>query len=284
MGTLSAQEIEPRAYANVPAGLNVAALSYSLSHGNIVTDASLPLEDFNVTAHTPVLAYVRTLSVFGKLGRIQVVLPFTHLAGDVKLAGKDTSGTRTGFGDARLRFGINFIGSPALFPKEFIRYKQETIIGASVVVSMPVGKYDKSKLINLGSNRWGFKPELGISQSLGPWFLEAYTGVWLFTNNNEFLETSTLKQKPIFSFQMHVNYVFQSGIWIAVDGLYVNGGRTSVDGIFKNDLQKNWRIGGAFSVPFGQQHSIKALFHTGVATRIGADFNIITIAYQFMWF
>ena len=88
MGTLSAQEIEPRAYANVPAGLNVAALSYSLSHGNIVTDASLPLEDFNVTAHTPVLAYVRTLSVFGKLGRIQVVLPFTHLAGDVKLAGK----------------------------------------------------------------------------------------------------------------------------------------------------------------------------------------------------
>lgn len=227
---------------------------------------------------------MRTLNVFGKLGKIKALLPFTHLTGDAKLAGQDTSGTRTGFADARLRFSVNLIGSPALAPKDFRRFRQETIVGVGAVVAIPVGQYDQSKRINIGSNRWGFKPELGLSHRFGRWSVEACRGVSPLTDNTEFLETSRLEQDPLYSFQWHIAYSFPSGIWLAVNGVHVNGGETSVDGEFKNDVQKNWLADATISVPLGRQHSIKALFHTGLATRIGSDFDIITIAYQYRWF
>jgi hypothetical protein len=279
-----AQEIEPRTYANVPAGMNALALAYSWSRGNILTDATLPIEDFRVTAHSPAAVYLRSLNVFGKLGRIQVTVPFTYLAGDAKFAGKDTSGTRSGLADARLRLGLNLFGSPALAPKDFRSFKQETIVGASLVVTVPIGQYNASKLINLGANRWGFKPEAGISQRLNRWYLEAYAGVWLFTDNNEFLETFTLEQKPLYTFQWHVSYVFPSGIWAALDGVQVNGGETSVEGELQNNFQQNWRLGATLSLPLGRHHSVKAAFQSGVATRVGGDFDIVTIGYQYVWF
>ena len=76
------------------------------------------------------------------------------------------------FGDPAVRFAVNLIGQPALGPKEFFARKPETTLGASIVVSIPAGQYDSAKLINLGTNRWAFKPELGLSYPRGPWDLE----------------------------------------------------------------------------------------------------------------
>jgi hypothetical protein len=283
-GVALAQEIEPRAYANLPRGLNALALAYSWSEGNVVSDATLPLQDLNLTTHTPTAFYVRTFSLFGKLGRVQATVPFVFLAGTAKLEGQDTAGTRTGFADARLRFGLNIIGSPALEPKDFQRFQQETIIGVSLVVSVPIGHYDPPRRVNIGSNRWAFKPELGISHRFGRLYAEIYGGVWFTTVNNKYLETATLKQDPIFSLSWHISYVFTSGIWLAANGVHVHGGNVSVNGVYADSFQKNWRLGATVSVPLAVQHSVKLLFHTGVATRIGADFDILTIAYQYIWF
>jgi len=41
------------------------------------------------------------------------------------------------------------------------------VSGGSLVVSMPTGQYDGTKLINIGTNRWAFRPEIGLSQPLG---------------------------------------------------------------------------------------------------------------------
>ena len=166
-GVAGAQEIEPRSYSNIPKGMNALALAYSWSEGNVVSDATLPLKDLELTAHTPAVLYARTFSLFGKLGRIQATVPYVFLSGTGKLVDQDTSGARNGFADARLRFGVNIIGSPAIALKDFQRFQQETIIGASVVVSIPIGHYDAPRLVNIGSNRWGFKPELGISHRSG---------------------------------------------------------------------------------------------------------------------
>jgi len=281
---VGAQESEPRSYADLPKGLNVIALAYSLSRGNVVTDPTVALQDFRVTTHMPALLYVRTFKLFNRLGRAQVTVPFAHLAGRATLQGVDTSGTRTGFADARVRLGWNFVGSPALAPKEFRDYEQGTIVGASLVISVPIGQYDNTRIVNLGANRWGFKPELGISRRFGPWYAESYAGVWLFTDNTDYLEGKTRSQDPIYAFQAHLAYAFPGGIWIALNGTYVRGGASSVDEVDGKDFQTNWRLGATLSVPLAKQHSIKALFHSGVATRAGADFRIVTLAYQYSWF
>jgi hypothetical protein len=176
---------------------------------------------------------------------------------------------------------MNFIGAPALAPREFRNYQQKTVAGASLVIAIPIGQYDKGKRVNLGSNRWAFKPELGVSQRIGQWYLETFGGVWLFMDNTKYLNTSTLEQKPLFTVQGHVSYVFKPGLWLAVNGGYADGGETSVAGSFKSDFQKNWRIGATFAAPLGRQHALKVLANTGAATRAGSDFDALTVAYQY---
>ena len=61
---------------------------------------------------------------------------------------------------------LNFIGSPALPLSGFKDYKQKLIVGASLQIRVPVSQYDPDRLVNIGTNRFTFKPELGLSRTL----------------------------------------------------------------------------------------------------------------------
>ncbi|HMS32890.1 MAG TPA: transporter [Ignavibacteria bacterium] len=284
ISNLKSQEIEPRFYANIPKGFNALALAYTYSNGDIVTEGTSPIQDLKISSNTPVLGYVRTFSLFKCLSRIQVNIPYTFLSGNAQLRGKDTSATRSGFSDARVRFGINFYGSPALSPAEFVKYKQGRIIGSSLVISVPIGQYYPEKLINLGSNRWGFKPEVGISNNFNRFFVEAYAGVWLYTKNNEYLKTNTLSQNPLLSFQFHVSYLFPNFMWVAINSNYSNGGQTSLNGKSNNDYQNNVRIGVTYSTPITKNLSAKLQYHSAAETRSGGNYKIFALTLQYTWF
>lgn len=279
-----AQDLEPRAYANVPKGMNVVSVVYAYSTGDVLTDPSLPIEGFKITAHNFGAGYVHTFALANKLARIQVVVPSAFMSGNLKINGSDTSGVRNGFGDARIRFGINLFGSPALDKKDFRTYQQKTIIGTSIVISVPTGLYYKDKRINLGSNRWAVKPEIGVSKRFKHFYAEAYTGVWFYTNNDEFLTSKTLKQQPVLSLQTHISYYFKNQMWIGVNGNWFNGGETLVDNISSGDLKDNYRMGATFSVPFSKKHSVKFQFHVGAFTNTGYDYNLYSIGYQYIFF
>lgn len=278
------QEMEPRNYSSIPIHLNALVLSYSYSDGNIITEGTTPIQDLNLKTNSIVLGGLRSFGLLGKLCKVQVAAPFIFLNGTAKLRGTDTSGSRTGFGDSRIKLIMNVIGTPALLPKDFMKFKEEFVLGTSLVVSVPTGLYYDDKLINLGSNRWGFKPELGMSYNKGPVFFEFFTGVWMFTKNTEYLKTNTITQNPLFALQFNVSYFFPSKIWFAVNSTYVTGGETKVNGVVQNNFQKNFNLGLTLSVPIDVNNSIRLNASTGVETRAGGDFSTISLAYQYMWF
>ena len=278
-----AQELEPRAYSNTPVGLNFVIAGYGYSKGGVTTDPSVPLEDAKVQVHTALLAYVRSLNVWGKSGKLDVVLPYAWASGSATFAGQPRERDVSGPGDPRFRFSVNLYGAPALSLEEFADYKQDTIVGASLQVSAPLGQYDSSKLLNIGTNRWSIKPELGISKALGPLTLELITGATFYTENDDFLGGRTLEQDPIYSVQGHLIYGFRSGIWGAVDGTYYTGGRTTINGVKSNNLQQNTRVGVTVALPVDRNNSVKLYGSTGVATRIGSNFVTIGIAWQYRW-
>jgi hypothetical protein len=281
---LHGQEIEPRLYQSLPVSLNAAALSYSIAHGNIVADVTSPVKDFVVTSHIVTPVYIRTFGLLGRLAKVQAMLPYTYMEGDLKFNGKDTGGIRSGLADARVRLVVNIFGQPALEAKDFQQYKEETGLGVSVIVMAPTGQYFDDKLVNIGSNRWSIKSEIGFSQRYGPLYLETYAGVWVFTANNKFINTNTLTQDPIFGFQAHLCYYIAQGFWVALNSGYAHGGETYVNGVAKHDFQNNVRFGATISVPLWRNHTLKLLAHTGVTTRIGGDFDMLTLAYQYAWF
>ena len=276
-----AQDLEPRSYANTPIGLNFLVAGYSYLQGGVTTDPTIPLENAQLQIHSSILAYARSLDVWGRSGKFDVVLPAAWLSGSATFAGQPQERNISGLADPKFRFSVNFYGAPALSLAEFKDYQQDVIVGASVQVSAPGGQYDSDKLVNLGTNRWSVKTELGISKRLGPVTLELTGAGTFYTDNDEFLGHQTRSQDPIYSVQGHLIYSFGSGIWGALDGTYYTGGSTTVDGVKNRDLQENTRFGATLTLPVSRNHSLKLYGSTGVLTRTGSNFDIVGIAWQY---
>jgi hypothetical protein len=278
-----AQDLEPRSLASAPVGMNFALLAYGYSSGNVLLDPALPVEDASAQLNIISGAYVRAIDFFGLSGKLDVIAPFTWGTWEGKLEGRDTSVARTGFGDPRVRLSVNFVGAPALRGGDFIAYRQGTVVGASLQVRLPLGEYNPAKLINLGSNRWTFRTQLGVSQRAGSWVFESYLAAWFFTKNTDFRGGSTLSQEAVLAIKGHVAYTFRSGVWVALDAGFGTGGATTVDDAEEGDLQENFRFGATLAIPLAMHHALKLAAVRGVTTRIGADFDSIVLAYQYRW-
>lgn len=277
-----AQDLEPRAYVNTPVGLNFLIAGYSYTTGGVATDPALPIADGDLTLHTGLLAYARSLDFWGRSGKVDVIVPYSGLSGTALFMGEEREREVSGFHDPRLRLSVNLYGAPALSFEEFAAYKQDLIIGISLAVTAPLGQYDSDKAVNLGTNRWSFKPELGISKALGRFSLELAAGATVYTENDDFLGR-TREQAPLYSLQANLVYDVGRGIWGAVTATYLIGGRTTLDGQTNDDRQANVRVGVTLGLPVNRHISVKLYGATGVSTRFGGNFDLIGIAWQYRW-
>jgi hypothetical protein len=276
-----AQDLEPRTYANTPVGMNFLIAGYSYLQGGVTVDPTIPLKDAKLQLQGAVFAYARSLDVFGQSGKFDVILPAAWLSGTASFAGQPRERDISGFADPRFRFSVNLYGAPALTLAEFADYEQDVIVGASVQVSVPGGQYDPEKLVNLGTNRWSVKTELGVSKRWGPVTLELAGEGTFYTDNDRFLGHHTRSQDPVYGVQGHLIYSFGHGIWGSLDGTYYTGGSTSLDGRNNRDLQENTRVGATLALPISRNHSVKLYGSTGVSTRTGSDFDLVGIAWQY---
>jgi hypothetical protein len=214
-------------------------------------------------------------------GKVDVIVPYGWLSGSAEYDGQTVTREVSGLADPRLRMSVNFIGAQSLPLSGFKDYKQDFVAGASLQIFLPLGQYDPLKLVNMGTNRYTIKPELGISKTLGRIQLELTGGFSFYTVNNDFFNGKTRSQAPIGSIQTHINYNFKNGIWAALDGTYYWGGHTTVDGVQGDDLQKNTRLGLTASIPLNIHHSIRLNLSTGVSTRTGSDYDVAGIIWQY---
>src|SRR5581483_3654066 len=151
---LAAQELEPDAYEVAPIGLNFASVSYTFSKGDVSFAPALPLDD---TA-----------------GHIGFGVPLLQGSIHASYLGDQYQVNRGGLADPRFRVAINLYGAPAMDLPTFVRHRPHTLFGVSLSGVVPVGQYDQGKLINLGTNRWAFRPEAGLSHRIDRWTLELY--------------------------------------------------------------------------------------------------------------
>jgi hypothetical protein len=277
------QQLEPRAYSNVPVGINFAVAGLSHSSGDVLPDPSVPARDAAAKVNGLFAAYSRALDLWGKSGLVTVAAPWATGTVSGVLEGQPASVERAGFGDPSLKLSMNFLGAPALSLKEFASYRQETIVGGSLQVTAPLGSYDPARIVNVGTNRWTLKPELGISRALGRWVLEGALAVSLFTDNREYQVNRTRAQEPLYSAQAHLVYNFRPGMWGAINYTFYAGGRSSVDGVARDDRIQSSRWGLTLTFPLDPRNSVKVYASTGVLARAGTDFDMAGIAFQHRW-
>jgi hypothetical protein len=278
-----AQDIEPRAYSNAPVGVNFLIAGYAYTRGGVAFGPSLPITDPNLHTSNAVVAYARVLDLWGMSAKFDATVPYTWLSGTADYRGQTVPRTENGLANSAFRLSINLYGAPALTLNEFAGWEQDLIIGASFRVVAPLGQYDDSKLVNIGTNRWSFKPEVGISKAIGPWTLELAMAAIFYTRNDDFFGGNSLSQDPLYSLQGHLIYGFRSGIWASLDGTYFAGGRTTLNGELNRDLQQNWRVGATLAFPVDRANSIKVNLSSGVSARTDNNYDLIGVAWQYRW-
>ena len=279
----SAQELLPAAYTPAPTGVNLLTFSGGYSGGSLTFDPSLPVEDVSAGISGYSVAYARTFGFFGRSANMTAIAGYLVGNLDGIYLDEYTEVHRSGLADAALRFGVNLIGAPAMDPATFRSFRPGTLLGASLMVRAPTGQYYPSKLINVSTHRWAFKPELGVVHATGDWSLEGSVGGWFFTDNNDFYGGVTRTQNPILSTEVHARYLASPALWASLDGNFWVGGRSTVNGTEKDDLQRNSRVGLTVAWRVVPGHSVRFATSRGAFTRIGGDFTSVGLSYSYSW-
>jgi hypothetical protein len=260
-------------------------VGFSRSSGDISFDPTIPIENASASFDAVAVAVGQTFGVFGRQALFTAALPYAwgNASGDVGEGRQSIY--RSGLTDVKARVSVNLMGVPAMTPRQFAeRSHDHTIIATSLTMTAPAGQYSNTKLINLGTNRWSFKPEIGVSYPVKKLDLDLYAGAWFFTENRSFYTgQSTRAQEPLTTIQAHVSYTLRRRTWLAFDATWYGGGATMVNGGAPTARQGNSRLGGTVSLPLSQRQSMKVSYSSGVTGRIGTSFNTISVAWQYVW-
>lgn len=286
-----AQDLAPRAYLITPLHSNAITLTYSFYDGNIIFDGNLPITDSSARVNVSVLSAYHSFNLFGRTASFLASLPYGIGNFHGNVAGAETLAYRSGLLPLTLRFSVNLIGGRSMTVDEFRKWRQRNILGVSFKVVPATGQYDPTKLINYGTNRWAFKPEVGYSRRWGHWIVDGYAGAWFFTTNSEFFSRNqfspginTQSESPIGAFEGHLSYDFKPRLWISLDGNYWFGGITSLNGVSNpGTLQRNSRLGLTTSIPVSRHQSLKFSYSGGAYILYGGNYHNISIAWQYSW-
>jgi len=281
----SAQDLDPRAYARAPVNSTFAITGFSFSNGSVLTDPTLPAQNVDANISTPSLGVARVFNLFGKTAQALAALPYSwaEVTGEINEQAART--TRSGLSDMRLRLSVLVAGAPAMTLQQLVKEPRKPVVGLSLTATAPTGQYYPDKFINLGTNRWGFKPEVALSYPLGKrWLADLYGAVWLFTANDAFYPgTGIRRQGRVGALQGHISYSFTPTAWIAFDATTYRGGQATVNGTPVGNRLVSSRVGATLAFPVGKRHGIKIAYSTGAIVRFGANFDSFSVGWQTAW-
>jgi hypothetical protein len=285
---LQAQELAPRAYVISPLHSNAVILTYAFYSGSLLFNGAAPITGATGHYSVPIFTFYHSFGLAGHSANISGSLPYAVGTFEGEAIGVNQEIYRSGLLDTTFRLAVNVKGGPAMQVSEFGKWEEKALLGVSLKVVAPSGQYDPTKLVNWGSNRWSFKPELGYSRRRRHMVLDGYAGVWLFTpNDHSYSPTGPQPQteNPVYSFEGHLSYDLKPRLWFSLDGNFWIGGLANLNGV-DNPVtrQTSSRIGATASLPFGKHQSVKVSYANDLYVRFGGNYQNVSVAWQYSWF
>ena len=284
----SGQELEPRRWSHLPVGAQFAGVGYAYTDGDISFNPVLKIEDATVDLHTVAAKYIVAFEALGKSARLDLAQGYQDGRWEGLLDGEPASTERSGWTDTVLRFSMLLHGAPPLRGRDFATYRddtpRETLVGAGLAVHLPTGRYYHDRLINLGSNRYTFRPQAGVLHNRGKWSVEATGSAWIFTDNDDFYNGQELENDPLYTLQGHVVYTFRPGLWWGGGVAYGYGAESTVEGDEKGDQRETVVFGFSLGCSISRRVGIKVGYIGSRGQRfIGADTDSVAVSAQLLW-
>src|SRR5262249_1577292 len=279
-----AQFTDPRTYNVSPVGINQLELNYAHVHANASIDTSLIITGAKVDLNQGIIDYTRYFGLLHRLTWVEAGVPVAGLRGSV--VGTSIQGSTVGAGDSSYAVGILLKGGPVLSMAEFEKFKATATVGVSLTITAPTGSYNPNKVLNLGSDRWSFKPEVAMSHPFGPkqkWEVEAYGNAYFYTDNTSYHGREVLKQQALPGLEGHLSYSLNDRLWTSLDARYSFRGSTLVNGVDQNNPQSNFILGSEMNISLNARNSLALEFGKALVHRNGPSVVGFSVKYDYTW-
>lgn len=284
----AAQDLDPRRWDHLPVDVSFAGTAFVYTDGEIAFDPVLLIDDAVMTRRTFAFKYLRSFELLGRSARIELLQAYQNAKWSGLLAGVPASVERSGWADTEARFSVNLIGAPPLRAEEFARYrastKSETIVGMGLVVQFPTGKYLEDKLLNIGTNRFTFRPQIGVLHRQGKLSVDVTVSSWLYTDNHEFIVNNTLEQDPLHVVQAHGVYNLTRRVWAGAGVGYGAGKESKINGVPRNNREEilGWELSAGLSITRNWGVKLK---YVGLRKQrfVGSDTDSVFLSTTVFW-
>jgi len=279
-----AQFSDPRTYVNTPVGINQLELGYAYARSDTSIDTSIIVNDAEFNLNQGVIDYTRYFGFLHRLAWAEAAVPIAGLSGSIPDA--NISGAITGTGDSSYSVAMLLKGGSALSVSQFADYKPTTTLGLSLTVTAPTGLYNSNKLLNLGSDRWSFKPEFAVSVPFGAaqkWEFDAYANPYFYTDNHSYRGREILHQRTLPGLEGHISYAFNNTVWAALDTRYSFRGDTSLNGVNQDNSQENFILGTEVNVFLNSRNSLVFEFGKALVHQNGPTITAFAVKYDYIW-
>jgi hypothetical protein len=275
---------DARAYENTPVGTNQLELNYAYVRANASIDTSLVIPGAKFNLNQGIIDYTRYFGLLHRLMWVEAGIPIAGLSGSI--TGTNIQGSVTGAGDSTYSVAMLLKGGPALSVAQFENYRPTTSLGVSFTMTAPTGLYRPNEILNLGSDRWSFRPEIALSHPFGPeqkWQFDAYGNVYFYSDNTSYHGREILRQQPLPGVEGHLSYAFSDSLWASLDTRYSFRGVTFVNGVDQNNGQQNFTLGSEINVSINSRNSLLFEFAKALVHQNGPALTGFSVRYDYIW-
>ncbi|MBW1969605.1 MAG: transporter [Deltaproteobacteria bacterium] len=199
------------------------------------------------------------------------------------------SQSSSGFADPSVALVVNLFGTPPLKTNfDLIDYEPTWTLDTAVMLALPVGAYDDSKLVNMGLNRWFGRIAFPLTYHFGvftPGYRSSFEltpSVWLFAENDDFMGQK-LENDPMWQLEAHLTHDFTPSFFGSLDLLYRSGFQSEVNGVEVGEELDIGNLGFTLSYQVTDNLSIRTGFSSNVFGDNDLDNSMVRLQFVYGW-
>ena len=277
---------DARDYVPAPPGTFLFCAYYRhISATNLYSNGHKISNDFDLNANIGILRPVYYTSIgkssFYGSGPFtidpQALIPYGEQQVDGAAVGNNQISS-TGFADPVLLTTFWGVNAP----------EKKLWVGFTPYITLPLGTYDRQKgALNLGGNRWVFRPELGVVKGIGDRaYLDLIINGEFYTDNTNFgagANPVTLEQDPVLGFETHASYDITKQWFVSLDYYYNYGGETTVAGVKQNNQLSNHGLGISFFWGIGDHNQLMLQYRDDFSVKSGPGTNTLGVRWAYFF-
>ncbi len=194
-----------------------------------------------------------------------------------------------GFGDPGAQLTLNLVGAPALRSiYDMSKYEPKAVLDIAVLGSIPIGKYDSDKVVNLGLDRWWTRIALPFTYHIGPYVpgyrtsVEITPSVFLFGSNDDFLDRK-LDNDPLYQIEDHVTRDFSAHFFGSFDVLYRHGAAAQIETVELGESLDVLSAGFTLDYAVTDNVGLRVSYHSIVGGDLDIEGDTFRINVNFAW-